>query len=170
MGEKDALTGTNMEAATTTPNPTKPGWSSWTNGQRLIILAAGLAFISLFMPWIDAGIATRTGWEELGFLGVLLFTYPIYAALTHKQANKWLVVVLAVMAIGFGVWFMLDNLVTTEPNEWCFDYVYQITYPEECVRETYDFNGSGVIAYLVASAGFLVGGIMDARRKPVVAG
>lgn len=165
-----------METATP-PTPTKPAfdWKNWANGQRIILIAGAAAIFSLFLPWVDIGIATRNGFEKNGWIGVALFAFPVYAIIARKATKKWVSVVLAVAAIFVGAAAYAANVHTVYhsmalggTDAQCEDPAYRAwQQAEPCQVETLDLNGSGVVAYLVASAAFLVGGIMETRRKPV---
>lgn len=151
-------------------------WKDWTNAQRAIVIAAGLAFISLFMPWIDAVIAKSTGWEELGFIGVAAFAYPVYRVFTGNADKKWLPIALAVFAVLFGALALWGGFVTIEDeyvDPACENPDYRQAYPGMCPpleSETLDFTGSGVYLYLVSSVAFLVGAVMDSRRRKAPTG
>lgn len=130
-------------------------WTEWNRGERLVIAASILAVVSLFMPWADAGIITETGWEQLGFIFLAAYAYPLYKVLNTRPTNRWLAVASALLALVLGVAYFAGNIQTIEAGE--------LFNTEE---ETLNLNGFGIVVYLLSTLLLLAGTILN-RRAPV---
>jgi len=65
-------------------------WSSWSSGAKVIFIAVCLAVMSLLMPWVDIGIASRNGISQGTFLLLLFWLYPVLTVLMNKTMQRWL--------------------------------------------------------------------------------
>lgn len=56
---------------------------------RKLILGAGvLAIISLFLPWVDLGIISASGFQQQGYFFLVFFIYPFYCIFKDSKINK----------------------------------------------------------------------------------
>lgn len=58
----------------------------WGKGGTVIVAATVLFVISLFMPWVEF-ILSVNGFQQEGYLVLILFAYPLYTALAGKPIN-----------------------------------------------------------------------------------
>ena len=80
-------------------------------GGKLVIIATAIAFISLFFNWIDAGFIAVNGFQQQGYLFLLLFIYPLIQVLRKEQINKIAGLSCSVIAIiGIIVYIMSKNI------------------------------------------------------------
>lgn len=56
--------------------------------EKIILGSACLAIISLFMPWVSAFGFSQNGFQQQGYLLLVLFVYPVVAILTDKIMNR----------------------------------------------------------------------------------
>lgn len=77
----------------------------YTTGSKIILGSGLVAFISLFLNWVDVGFAARNGIQEGGFLFFFLISYPIYKAYKKESFNKpiayGLVILSIILMIGY---------------------------------------------------------------------
>lgn len=55
---------------------------------KLVLGASVLAIISLFLPWVDLGFISASGFQQDGYLLLVFFIYPLYCALKDRKINK----------------------------------------------------------------------------------
>lgn len=89
--EDDALVGARssrsiaLKQATAQDNIMNQVTSGKISAGAIIILATGaLAFLSMFMKWVDIGFTYQTGLQQGTFLFLLFWVYPVVAVLTKK--------------------------------------------------------------------------------------
>lgn len=56
-----------------------------TIGKKLILAGGAVGIISLFFPWVDAGIISANGFQQQGYLLILAFIYPIFSIVLRRQ-------------------------------------------------------------------------------------
>ena len=56
--------------------------------EKVILGSACLAIISLFMPWVSAFGFSQNGFQQQGYIMLVLFAYPVVTILTGKIMNK----------------------------------------------------------------------------------
>lgn len=57
-------------------------------GEKLILVASGIAVLSLFLPWVEAGIFTASGFQQQGYLFLVLYIYPVAQILRRANMSK----------------------------------------------------------------------------------
>jgi hypothetical protein len=57
-------------------------------GEKLILVASGIAILSLFLPWVEAGIGTLSGFQQQGFLFLALYIYPVAQILRRAKMSR----------------------------------------------------------------------------------
>lgn len=62
----------------------------WDIGGKVIVLAAGMAVFSLFLRWVDWGVAhlSETGLEVKGYIFLVFWVYPLYLVLKRRYMNR----------------------------------------------------------------------------------
>jgi hypothetical protein len=63
-------------------------WKIWNTNQRTIMISAGVAIISMLLPWVDIGIASRNGLQQGTFLYLGFYIYPVWVVLKSQSTNK----------------------------------------------------------------------------------
>ncbi|MDP3300645.1 MAG: hypothetical protein Q8S36_01615 [Sulfuricurvum sp.] len=62
-------------------------WSNTNLGGKAILISALIAIISIFMPWIDMTIRTSSGWQQLAFVLLGFYVYPVLQAIRNKSIS-----------------------------------------------------------------------------------
>jgi hypothetical protein len=62
-------------------------WQNWNIGGRVIFVATCVATASIFMTWVDIGIASQSGISEGTFLFLVLWVYPVIMLFKNKNIN-----------------------------------------------------------------------------------
>jgi len=62
-------------------------WKNWNSGGRIIFASACTGLISMFMTWVDIGIAQKNGFDQQAFLLLVFWVYPIFRLLKNKTIN-----------------------------------------------------------------------------------
>lgn len=60
----------------------------WDLASIIIGAASIVAIVSLFLPWVDIMIMQVSGFQQQGYIFLILFIYPCYIALAQKSMNK----------------------------------------------------------------------------------
>ncbi|WP_102026338.1 hypothetical protein [Salirhabdus sp. Marseille-P4669] len=84
----------------------------WGKGGTAIVAATLLFFISLFLPWVEVsffGSISENGWQQLGFLVLILYAYPLYATLAEKPMNPMLGLVSSIIGVALMFVFLFSN-------------------------------------------------------------
>lgn len=85
-------------------------WANWSVSEKTIIVSACAALISLFMPWVDLGIASRNGFSMLWGLPMMgAFAYPVHKVLSEGLINQKIAYSLAGASSVFCVIWMFNN-------------------------------------------------------------
>ncbi|KGR78760.1 hypothetical protein [Ureibacillus manganicus] len=62
--------------------------ANWSLSKKVIIGSFLLAIISLFLKWVDLGIVSVDGFQQQGWLFLLIFIYPLISTYQGKPVNK----------------------------------------------------------------------------------
>ncbi|NBG89590.1 hypothetical protein [Isachenkonia alkalipeptolytica] len=89
----------------------KVRFNQWNIGGKIIFIATGLAVLSLFMSWVDLGIITASGFQQDGYLLLLLYIYPVYKLLKDRPMKKVVGAILSMLAVISAIGFMLSKSV-----------------------------------------------------------
>ena len=57
-------------------------------GKKIILITTVIALISLFLPWVELGILSASGFQQGGYLFLIAFIYPVYCVLKNTYINK----------------------------------------------------------------------------------
>jgi mannose/fructose/N-acetylgalactosamine-specific phosphotransferase system component IIC len=121
-------------------------WGALSTGEKVIVGSGCLAVISLLMPWLDIGIATRNGFTQQAWLILLLgFTYPAFMLFNRKSIDIRIGITLVGIAL-----------------LWCGSYISgkNVTFGPPGDTIDADLSGSGPGMFGVACIGAIVGQIM----------
>jgi hypothetical protein len=119
-------------------------------GGALIVGASALFVISLFLPWFKIEFfitQTMSGFEQEGYLFLVLFAYPLYSVLANKPLHQ----LGGYISSGAAVVFML---------------VYMFT-GDEMLGETitrFDFAAFGLYLGFLATIGLVAGVYLKSKE------
>lgn len=78
-------------------------------GEKIILGSALAAIFSLFMPWIAMGIISSNGWNQQGYLFLVLFAYPVIGVFNVKGLNRIGGIICGAVALLITVWYIADK-------------------------------------------------------------
>lgn len=117
----------------------------WGIGGFLIVIAAILYVISLFMPWVSTVLFHMNGFQKESYLILILFVYPLFTVIANKSMNLMIGLALAIFALLFLVY-------------------YATSTSEAYVGSAFSVAGAGLYAAIIATILFLAGIIIKARE------
>ncbi|MGG4496574.1 hypothetical protein [Brevibacillus reuszeri] len=118
-------------------------------GSKMIFIATILAIVSLFFNWIDAGIVALSGFQQQGYLLLILFIYPFMQVIKLKPVNKVIGLVCSILSIISILIFIMSKTV-------------------EIFGTTINVASTGMYLYLVASVLLLIGVIRHTKKEEIV--
>ncbi|WP_289137818.1 hypothetical protein [uncultured Brevibacillus sp.] len=118
-------------------------------GSKIIFIATILAIVSLFFNWIDAGIVALSGFQQQGYLLLILFIYPFMQVIKLKPVNKVIGLVCSILSIISILIFIMSKTV-------------------EIFGTTINVASTGMYLYLVASILLLIGVIRHSKKEEIV--
>jgi hypothetical protein len=121
-------------------------WGALNTGEKVIFVSGCLAVLSMLMPWLDIGIATRNGITQSAWLILLLgFTYPAIMLFKRQSIDIRIGITLAAIAL-----------------IWCGSYASGMTVTFGPPGDTIDadLSGSGPGVFILACIGAIVGQVM----------
>nr|WP_106780294.1 hypothetical protein [Lysinibacillus timonensis] len=62
--------------------------TNWALSKKVVLVSLLIAIISLFFTWVDAGFFSVNGFQQQGWIFLVLFIYPAMCAFKGKQINK----------------------------------------------------------------------------------
>ena len=88
----------------------KVDWKEWNLGEKVIFASACAAVLSLFMPWVDMGIASRNGFGMFwGIILLLAFAYPLKYIMSKEVFNINLALGLAGISSVFCLYILISK-------------------------------------------------------------
>jgi len=118
-------------------------------GSKIIFIATILAIVSLFFNWIDAGIVALSGFQQQGYLLLILFIYPFMQVIKLKPVNKVIGLVCSILSIISILIFIMSKTV-------------------EIFGTTINVASTGMYLYLVAGILLLIGVIRHSKKEEIV--
>lgn len=83
-------------------------WSNTNIGAKAILIASLIAIISIFLPWVDLVTRYTNGFQELSFVLLAFFVYPVLQVIKNKPISLvWgsaTSIAAAVCAVAFMEW------------------------------------------------------------------
>jgi len=79
------------------------------SGEIIILASFLIAIISLFMPWIEMGVISASGWSCRGYVFLLPFVYPVIGVFNAKVFNKIAGVICGLIALIVSIWYIADK-------------------------------------------------------------
>ncbi len=116
----------------------KINFSRWNIGGKLIFSACCLAIFSLFLKWVDLGILSASGFQQDGYLFLVLFAYPAYVLAKNKPINRIGGLVSSVSAVLLGIYFALTKSI-------------------EVFGSTVNGAGSGLYLFILSAIALVIG-------------
>lgn len=117
----------------------------------MFLVGAIVAVLSLFMTWVDVGIAKANGFQQQGYFWILTFVYPTVQIIRKQNYNK----IVAIVPLVLGVLSMIYFISTKNTT------VYGIKL--HCARAGMYIMTCAIIVSLVAS---IIGLINEKDKKP----
>ena len=117
-----------------------------TLAEKLYLLAGVAAVISLFLPWVDLGILSANGFQQQGYLFLVLMIYPIYTVITEKSRYK-------MVSLGCGI----VNTV--------FVFIFINSKSADFFGETINAAGIGLYVMLIASILMTIAAGMEFKEQ-----
>ncbi|SFC50963.1 hypothetical protein [Clostridium uliginosum] len=81
-------------------------------GQKLILIGGIISIVSLFLPWVDAGILSVNGFQQQGYIVLLAFIYPVIIILNNKVLN----IKGGIASLAVGIIFMFSLIKSKNTN------------------------------------------------------
>ncbi|MFY3790471.1 hypothetical protein ACOQFO_01935 [Ureibacillus sp. MALMAid1270] len=83
--------------------------ANWALSKKVIVGSFVLAIISLFLKWVDLGFLSVNGFQQQGWLFLLIFIYPLICVFQGKAINKVGGYVLALIGIVGMILFIMSK-------------------------------------------------------------
>jgi hypothetical protein len=92
-----------------TTNELRFDWGNWRLGGKLIFISSCTALLTMFMKWVDLGIASSNGFRQGAFVLLGLFVYPLVKLLKNDEVDKLKGVLCGAVGIVFAVIYIASN-------------------------------------------------------------
>ena len=122
----------------------------WSTGGKVVFIASCVAVVSLLLPWIDVGIATRAGLTQVSILLLGFYVYPMLMLLQKQPIHKGAGIACGALAIVGTLWWILH-------------------YRADVFGQTIDASGIGSKIFLLASIALTVGVVMMVKDQEAAA-
>ncbi|MFD2370595.1 hypothetical protein ACFSO0_11695 [Brevibacillus sp. GCM10020057] len=119
------------------------------SGSKMVVVATAVAFLSLFFNWIDAGIVAVNGFQQQGYLFLLLFLYPFAQAIQNKRINKTIGLICSVLSIVGIIGFMMSKTI-------------------EIFGKSINVASTGMYIFLIAGILLFWGVVKHAKKESIV--
>lgn len=116
----------------------KIDWHNWNSGGKTVFIASCVAIVSMFISWVDVGIASQNGLMQGTFLFLGLWIYPALMLISNKSIN-----------IGWGLACSITSLVVT------LSYIGSKSV--DFFGKTVNVASTGAWLFLFASIALIVG-------------
>lgn len=113
--------------------------------KKLYYAGFGAGALSLFLPWADVGIARSNGFEQLGFICLLLMLYPFVTLYKGATRHKILNVTLSIV-----------NIAIT--------FCYLAGYQTDFMGTTINISGSGLFMMMLATFIVCAAAVMEPKK------
>lgn len=113
-------------------------------GKKIILITTVIALISLFLPWVELGILSASGFQQGGYLFLIAFIYPVYCVLKNTYINK-------VGGLVCGIVALIASI------------AYISSKSDELFGASINVAGSGAYLFLISTIGLIIGVILDKR-------
>lgn len=113
-------------------------------GKKIILITTVIALISLFLPWVELGILSASGFQQGGYLFLIAFIYPVYCVLKNTYINK-------VGGLVCGIVALIAPI------------AYISSKSDEIFGTAINVAGSGAYLFLISTIGLIIGVVLDKR-------
>ncbi|WP_010287229.1 hypothetical protein [Kurthia massiliensis] len=113
--------------------------------RKLMLGASAVAIISLFLPWVDLGIVSASGFQQQGYLFLIAFIYPVYAIFKNKPIHK-------IGGLACGIIAIVAS------------FIFMNSKSGDLFGATINATGSGLYVFLIASIVLTIGVWMDTKK------
>ncbi|WP_338838402.1 hypothetical protein WDR10_14855 [Kurthia gibsonii] len=113
-------------------------------GKKIILITTVIALISLFLPWVELGILSASGFQQGGYLFLIAFIYPVYCVLKNTYINK-------VGGLVCGIVALIASI------------AYINSKSDEIFGTAINVAGSGAYLFLISTIGLIIGVVLDKR-------
>lgn len=113
--------------------------------RRLMLGASAIAIVSLFLPWVDLGIVSSSGFQQQGYLFLIAFIYPVYAILKNKPIHK-------ISGLACGIIAIVAS------------FIFMNSKSGDLFGTTINATGSGLYVFLIASVVLTVSVWRDEKK------
>tara|TARA_B100001287_G_C22588338_1_gene484415 strand:- start:270 stop:677 length:408 start_codon:yes stop_codon:yes gene_type:complete len=113
-------------------------WKEWNIGGKLIFVSSIIAVLSFLLPWIDIGIASRSGFSVLGFVLIIFFIYPVLCLLKNNEISRIYGFISSGLAVLSGISWIINN-------------------QNEFMGESINTSGSGLYLFAISSIILIIG-------------
>lgn len=113
-------------------------------GKKIILITTVIALISLFLPWVELGILSASGFQQDGYLFLIAFIYPIYCVFKNNYVNK-------IGGLACGIIALIVSI------------FYVSSKSDELFGASINVAGSGAYLFLISTIGLIIGVILDKR-------
>lgn len=117
-----------------------------TLSEKVYLGCALLAVVSLFLPWVEIGFASASGFQQQGYLLLVLFAYPVITILADKNRNKIVALVLSLLNVAFVIAFISSKSASL-------------------FGTTVNASGTGLYLMLIATIGAAVAGVLEFKQR-----
>lgn len=125
-------------------------WANTNLGGKAILISALIAIISIFLPWVDLVIRHTNGFQELTFVLLAFFVYPVLSVIKNKPISL--------------VWGSASSILAALS---AVAYMEWKTIPYEGVDLC--FAGQGTYLFFVASV-ILFAGVLKYKSSEIPSG
>lgn len=113
--------------------------------EKLYLIGFVIGVVSLFFNWVDAGIVRGSGFQQQGYLFLILMLYPFITTLMDKKRQKIVNLILAIINLIGIIFYMSTKIVTL-------------------FGETLCFASTGAYVMVIAMIIILIGAIMNMKK------
>ena len=111
----------------------KISWNEWNIGEKVIFVASIVAALSMLLPWVDIGFASRNGIMTGGIILLALFIYPMLKILKSQEINTKIALAASIVSILASIyWIFVQNTI-------------------QLMGQTGNVSGSGLYIFLITS-------------------
>lgn len=113
---------------------------------KIYLGLCGVAFISLFMKWVDIGIASQNGFQQQGWIILIPLVYITVTKITGRMYNKWVNLALSMIIALLTIVFMFDKMVAIGD-------------------EVVNLASTGIYLMVICCLGFVIMSSIDLKKR-----
>jgi len=113
-------------------------WKNWSIGGKIIFVSICVSAVSMFMKWVDIGIASQSGLSQGTFLFLGLYIYPFIMLFKNNPIKRSWGLICSSTAVALALWYISSKSV-------------------EMFGQTINAAASGAWLFLLSSIALIVG-------------